>query len=157
MIIYVDGSCRDNGNSNAVGGFGVVAIDDDQIFTYGRREVGTTNNRQELKAVLYAMFEFGDKEFAPTVYTDSAYVYNIFTDWMYMWEMRGWLKGDGTVPENLDLIQAYFDHEKRGYHINLKKIKGHSGYIGNEMADKLAKGELEPTFRWEKLDGGKYY
>ena len=153
MIIYVDGSCRANGNPNAKGGYGVVALDGDEIFTYAHQEIGTTNNRQEMKAILYALLNFGDKEFAPTVYTDSIYALTTFTNWMYIWQMRGWKKGDYTTPENLDLVKAYYEYEREGYHINLRKIKGHSGNKWNDMADKLAKGELKPTCRWEKLDG----
>ena len=153
MIIYVDGSCRANGNPDAKGGYGVVALDDDEIFTYAHQEIGTTNNRQEMKAILYTLLNFGDKEFAPTVYTDSIYALTTFTNWMYIWQMRGWKKGDYTTPENLDLVKAYYEYEREGYHINLRKIKGHSGNKWNDMADRLAKGELKPTFRWEKLDG----
>ena len=148
MIIYVDGSCRANGTPDAPGGFGVVAIDDDKVFTYAHQEVGTTNNRQEMKAILYALLNFGEKEFAPTVYTDSIYAYTTFTNWMYIWAMRGWKKGDNKTPENLDLIQAYYEYEREGYHINLKKIKGHSGDKWNDMADALATGKLKPTYEW---------
>jgi ribonuclease HI len=152
MIIYTDGSCRANGSPDAPGGYGVVAIDGDKIFTYAHQEVGTTNNRQEMKAILYALLNFGDKEFAPTVYTDSGYAFNTFTDWMYIWEMRGWRKGNQEVPENLDLIKAYFEYEREGYKINLKKVKGHSGNKWNEYADGLATGRIQPTFKWEKMN-----
>lgn len=154
MIIYTDGSCRSNGNPDAIGGFGVVAVDEDKIFTYAHQEEGSTNNREEMKAILYALLQFGNKEFAPTVYTDSAYAYNVFTDWMYMWEMRGWLKGDNKPPENLDLVKTYFNFEKMGYHINLRKIKGHSGNKWNEMADGLATGRIKPTYEWKDIDNG---
>ena len=67
---------------------------------------------------------------------------------MYIWAMRGWKKGDNKTPENLDLIQAYYEYEREGYHINLKKIKGHSGDKWNDMADALATGKLKPTYEW---------
>ncbi len=152
MIIYTDGSCRSNGNPDAFGGYGVVAIDGDKIFTYAHQEVGTTNNRQEMKAILYALLNFGSKEFAPTVYTDSSYALNTFTDWMYMWEMRGWYKGNGEVPENLDLVKAYFEYEKEGYKINLRKVKGHSGNKWNDLADGLATGRIKPTNMWKEIE-----
>lgn len=153
MTIYTDGSCSYNGDFDAAGGFGVVAVDDDKIFTYAHREIGTTNNRQEIKAVLYALFQFGDQFLAPTVYCDSAYVVNIFNDWMFRWASNNWRKSDNKIPENLDLIQAYYEAYQKGYRINLKKIPGHSGNKWNDMADKLAKGELKPTYDWEKING----
>jgi ribonuclease HI len=52
------------------------------------------------------------------------------------------VKSDKKQPENLDLIQAYYDWYQKGYRIDLRKIKGHAGQKWNEMADKLAKGEL---------------
>ena len=61
---------------------------------------------------------------------------------MFTWARNNWLKSDNKVPENLELIQAYYDWYNKGYRINLKKIKGHSGIEGNELADKLATGKI---------------
>ena len=74
----------------------------------------------------------------PTVFSDSAYCVNTFNDWMFRWANNGWIKSDKQVPENLDLIQAYYDHYQKGYRIELIKVKGHSGNKWNEMADDLA-------------------
>ena len=59
---------------------------------------------------------------------------------MFSWANNGWVKSDKKIPENLDLIQAYYDWYQKGYRINLEKIKGHAGYLGNELADALASG-----------------
>ena len=63
MIFYTDGSCLANGSINAKGGYGVVGIDDEGKvqFVRARSETGTTNNRQELKAILYVMLNYGEK------------------------------------------------------------------------------------------------
>ena len=55
MIIYVDGACSGNGSTNAVGGFGVVVLDDNEnlITTYSKYNEQTTNNREEIRAILY--------------------------------------------------------------------------------------------------------
>ena len=45
--------------------------------------------------------------------------------------------------ENLELIQAYYNWYQKGYRIDLRKIKGHNGHLGNELADKLATGEVK--------------
>ena len=137
---YTDGACSANGSANATGGFGVVGIENDQVvFTYSHHETGTTNNRQELKAILYTLINFGHEN--PIVYSDSAYCVNTFNQWMYGWARNGWLKSDNKPPENLDLIQAYYNLIQEGKRIQLRKCKGHQGIIGNELADKLARGK----------------
>lgn len=154
MILYTDGSCCGNGKAVNKGGFGVVVLDDQQqlVRTYGKQSENTTNNREELKAILYCMLNFGAKvnpnEFQttiPIVYSDSAYCVNTFNEWMFNWAKNGWIKSDKKTPENLDLIQAYYDWYQKGYRIDLRKIKGHAGHQWNEMADALATGKLQST------------
>ena len=75
------------------------------------------------------------------IYSDSAYAINSLSSWKNNWKKNGWLKSDGKVPENLDLIKAYDSVEK---FINVKfiKVKAHNGNYYNELADKLARGEV---------------
>ena len=144
MIIYTDGSASPNPGP---GGYGVVICDDaDNILgTYHHHEENTTNNIQELKGILYAMINYGVHTsvtgfmFPPLVYSDSSYAINTLTNWMFSWASNGWRKSDGQIPENLELIQAYYDLYQKGYRIDLRKVKGHNGNKGNELADKLAK------------------
>lgn len=149
MIMYVDGACRGNGKDNAAGGFGVVVLDDNQniVDLYSKQCKGTTNNREELKAILYVMLKYGRHITdwyggVPTVFSDSAYCVNTFNDWVFRWAANNWIKSDGKTPENLDLIQAYYNHYINSYRIDLRKIKGHAGHKWNELADKLATGEI---------------
>lgn len=147
MIIYTDGACQGNGKTNSKGGYGVVVCDDNGklIDAYGHWETNTTNNIQELKAVLYAMIQYGNNPRSiPIVYTDSSYVHQTFTKWMYGWANNGWRKSDKKIPENLDLIQAYYNLVKKGYRIDLRKVAGHSGIKGNELADMIATGKTDP-------------
>ena len=141
MKIYTDGSTRPT--NPGPGGYAVVICDDEEnvLSTYTHYEDYTTNNRMELKAILYTMLFYGKEE--PIVYSDSAYSINIFTNWMFGWARNGWVKSDGNPPENLDIIQAFYDLYQKGYRIDLRKIKGHSGNKGNELADKLATARKE--------------
>ena len=61
MVIYTDGSCTGNGKAVNSGGFGVVVLDNHEnlVYTYSKRSENTTNNREELKAILYAMLNYG--------------------------------------------------------------------------------------------------
>ena len=149
-IIYTDGSCRGNGTENSSGGFGVVITKDNKLVAMYRKdcETSTTNNREELKAILYAFLNYGVKEKndwnnnIPIVYSDSNYCVQTFNDWMFRWAKNNWIKSDKKIPENLDLIQAYYDWYQKGYRIDLRKVKGHSNNKWNELADKLATGKI---------------
>lgn len=148
MKIYTDGSAHPNPGP---GGFGIVVFDDNYNYLKSLSEQVqyTTNNEMELKAILFALKLFGaqaNQDFIqpPTVYTDSAYAYNIYTNWMYNWAKNDWLKADGKKPENLEIIKDYFNESKNKI-IDLRKIAGHSNILGNELADKLATGKLHPA------------
>lgn len=141
MIIYTDGACSGNGSAAAVGGFGIVVLDDDEnlLEIYNKQNLNTTNNREELRAILYAMIKYGNQKTPPIVYSDSAYAVNTFNTWMFSWAVKGWIKSDNKTPENLDLIKAYYElYVDRNYRIDLRKCRGHFGVKWNEMADKLA-------------------
>lgn len=144
LEIYTDGSCRGNGKEVNSGGFGVVVTQNNELLTtYSKQSENTTNNREELKAILYAMLNYGTlNSNVPIVYSDSSYCVNTFNDWMFRWAKNGWIKSDKKTPENLDLIQAYYNWYSKGYRIDLRKIKGHVGHKWNEMADQLATGTI---------------
>ena len=159
MIIYTDGSCLGNGKEHNTGGFGVVVLDNNEnlLYTYSKQFEGkVTNNEMELKAILFAYFSHGVKEEndwnnnIPIVYSDSNYCVQTFNDWMFKWARNNWIKSDKKIPENLDLIQAYYEWYQKGYRIDLRKVKGHAGQSGNELADKLATGEIK-TFEEAKM------
>lgn len=147
LIVYADGSCQGNPGP---GGFGVVVYEEDGETLhscYAEQQEHTTNNEQELKAILYVLKTYGEKEEdkIPNVYTDSAYAFNTFTEWMYNWQRMFWLKKDGKVPSNLDIIKEYFNYEKQGYKIHLHKVKGHANNPGNMLADALASGRVKES------------
>lgn len=160
MTIYTDGSCRGNGKVSAEGGFGVCAFDNDDnlVAVYSEAKTGTTNNEQEMLAILYAIKNYGvldipeNFDTIPTVYTDSAYCYGVFTDWMFKWHRNRWIKADKKKPENLKLVKEYYElWAEDGIRINLQKVKGHEGELGNELADALATGKvktLEEAHAW---------
>ena len=147
MIFYVDGACQGNGKTENKGGFGVVALDNSEnlLYTYSKLSENTTNNREELKAILYVLLKYGKENDCPIVYSDSAYSINTYTDWMFRWAKAGWHKAKGDIPENLDIIKVFYDYWNKGYRIELRKVKGHAGHSWNEMADDLATGRIQPN------------
>lgn len=139
MIFYTDGSAHPNPGP---GGFGVVVLNESNniIATHSDFKPSTTNNEMEMYAILWACCyakTHNNKDI--TIYSDSAYAINTFTNWMYPWEKNGWIKKDGSVPKNLHLIKAFFELNKV-LNIKFEKVKGHNGIVNNELADKLAKG-----------------
>lgn len=145
MKIYTDGSSKGNPGP---GGFGVVVVDDNDKILYAHSKMSegdTTNNEQELLAIVFAAARYGKSEGpTPQVFSDSAYAVNVFNDWMYRWQKNNWLKSNNKAPENLNIIKFYYELIKTaGHKIDLQKIPGHSGNKWNELADKLAKGEIK--------------
>lgn len=136
MVFYTDGSAHPNPGP---GGFGVVTVDPkgEVIETYAKHCDNTTNNAEEMKAILYAACRARLAGESAIIYSDSAYAINTFTNWMYSWERNNWTKSDGKIPENLDLVKAFFDLSKT-VDISFIKVKGHKGNKYNELADKLA-------------------
>lgn len=159
MVFYTDGSCTNNGHFPNRGGYGIIAFNDSDEATqaWSGEEENSTNNREEMKAILFVMENFGVQEPTawndteiPLVLTDSSYAQNTFTNWMFNWAAKGWIKSNGQPPENLDIVQRYYNHYMKGYRIEIKRIRGHAGVLGNELADQLATGKITPQEVIEK-------
>ena len=153
MIFYTDGSAHPNPGP---GGWGVVMVENNEVIKKFTKQYGTfvTNNQMELEAVLFVMQNYGfnknDDWFInePIVYCDSSYVVNTFTDWMFRWANNDWKNSSKKTPENLDLIQKYYNLYQQGYRIDLRKVAGHAGEEFNELADRLATGKEKGDVTW---------
>ena len=137
--IYCDGSCCGN---PGVGGFGVIVIQDFKILNaYSGSSEETTNNRMELEALIKALdFAITDyKDELVKIYSDSAYCVNIFNSWIYNWYRNNWKNSSKKTVENLDLVKKLWLFKQIDIpNFSVEKIKGHSGIIGNELADAAA-------------------
>lgn len=97
-----------------------------------------TNNIGELLALLEALRHAGP-DVDLLVRADSQYVINIATTWGRSWQKRGWRKGDGKAPENLELVQAILaELDARSGRTDFEWVRGHAGDEHNERADDLA-------------------
>lgn len=149
--VYCDGSTtikNKKGFPNK-GGFGYVAYDESGyiIDAYSEQTTNTTNNEMELKALITALKRFGtsDPWECPTIYSDSQYAIKCLFTWGQQWKYNGWKRSNGEPIENLALIKKGLALINSGNYIaEVQYCKGHSGIVGNELADKLATGEMTP-------------
>lgn len=135
LKIYSDGSAAPN---PGYGGAAAIALDEDKlVWVWTHYEEDTTNNRMEMKAAIAAIKYANEHGFALSVYCDSAYVVNLYNDWMLQWQRANWTRKNGKPIENLDLVKEMYNLHSSSS-CTLKKIKGHSGEVGNEICDALA-------------------
>ena len=152
LYIYIDGSARGNGSKNSKGGFGIVIFDESHnlIDAYCEQHNNVTNNQMELKAFLktFELLNTKYKNQIATIYSDSAYCINILTSWIYKWCKNNWQNSKGEPIKNLDIILSLYEYYNINFFINqiyIIKVNGHSGIIGNELADALATADV-PKF-----------
>ena len=130
FIVYTDGSCIENGKR---GGYAaVICYKGKCIKTLYQGMLNTTNNRQELYAVVEALKWFKN----PTevlIVSDSQYVVNSINGK----HCYRWIKENDLSKKNLDLWFELIN--LLDYHtVTFKWVKGHSNHSMNEYADKLA-------------------
>jgi ribonuclease HI len=138
-IIYTDGSSRGNPGP---GGWGAVVCDGDRVVELGGREDRTTNNRMELKAVISAlewMQRNSEAKAGIVVRSDSKYVIQGITAWVFGWQRNGWMTAGKKEVENRDLWEDLI-LATMGLKIEWDRVSGHAGVPGNERCDEIATG-----------------
>lgn len=144
LFAYTDGACSGNPGP---GGWGVLLIARDGAQVVKERELSggeplTTNNRMELLAAISAL-ETLARPSTITVVTDSAYVKNGVTEWIFGWKKNGWRTASKAAVKNVDLWQR-LDSAQSLHTVTWKWIKGHAGHAENERADALARAGMAP-------------
>ena len=147
---YVDGSSKGNPGP---GGFGVIELDTCIRETYNSYVESyslnyeyaeyfdyVTNNQMELKAILHVLkLAAAHPEEGYIIYSDSAYAVNSINDWIRGWAANGWVNSRKVTVENVDLMQEIYKYIDLDNYL-LRKIHGHDGELGNELADAAATG-----------------
>ena len=120
VVIFTDGACLHTGGPAALG----VAIDG--LFECGEfLSNSATNNLAELAAILRALQLAPHEKRRTIIYSDSMYAIGVLS--------LGW-KAQVHVP-----LIRYIQREMSAFaDLSLAHIPGHSGYAGNELADRLA-------------------
>lgn len=145
LAIYADESCLGNGRegSNPGGAAGVIeywnsATERLSRFDYWVSAMATTNNRMALRSVIEGFRAVSRKgrKFRVVFTTDSQYLVKGMTEWVHLWNARGWKRKGGTI-ENLELWQAAVI-EASGHLVEWRWVRGHVGHPQNEYANFLA-------------------
>ncbi len=131
--IWTDGACSGNPGP---GGWGVLIKYENSIKKLSGSDQNTTNNRMEMKAVIEAL-AYIQPGILINLHTDSKYVKDGITSWIYNWKKNNWKNSKNKEVMNKDLWME-LDSLSLKHNIEWKWVKGHSGNIENDIADKLA-------------------
>ena len=144
LFAFTDGACSGNPGP---GGWGVLLQAKDGERVVKERELSggaaeTTNNQMELLAAIAAL-EVLERPSRITIVTDSAYVKNGVTGWIFGWKRNGWKTAAKKPVKNVDLWQR-LDTAQERHDVSWEWVKGHAGHPENERADELARAGMAP-------------
>lgn len=144
LFAYTDGACSGNPGP---GGWGALLIARDGDTVVKERELSggepeTTNNRMELLAAITALETLATPS-RLTLITDSSYVKDGITKWIFGWKKKGWKTANKKPVKNEDLWKR-LDEATVRHDITWEWVKGHAGHPENERADELARQGMAP-------------
>jgi ribonuclease HI len=103
-------------------------------------ELETTNNRMEMRAVIEGLSAIKEP-CTVTVRTDSQYLSDGMTKWIFNWKARNWvhkIKGHGWQPiKNRDLWEE-IDRLRQPHEVSWEWVRGHANDPDNIRCDYLA-------------------
>jgi ribonuclease HI len=138
IIVFTDGAAKGNPGP---GGWGVVVVVPDHLVTeLGGGSPHTTNNKMELSGAIAALRHVEGQPGPVAIYTDSTYVIQGITQWVWGWRRRGWKTAQGGDVLNRDLweeLSGLAGARARG-DLDWRWVRGHAGTPGNERVDEIA-------------------
>ncbi len=136
--IFTDGACK--GNPGPGGWAAILRMGAHEKELVGG-EPETTNNRMEMTAVLRGLAALTEP-CAVTVHTDSRYVIDGMTQWIFGWQKRGWVNAAKKPVANEDIWRELIA-AARPHKVQWQWVKGHAGHPENERCDALASEEAK--------------
>lgn len=137
--IFTDGACSGNPGP---GGWGAIMRFNGQEKELSGGAAETTNNRMELTATIEALTAL-KRPCEVILTTDSSYVKDGITKWLFGWKRNGWKTAAKKPVKNEDLWKA-LDEAVQRHKIDWRWVKGHAGHDENERADALARAGMAP-------------
>ncbi|MDR1989836.1 MAG: hypothetical protein LBQ09_06340 [Acidobacteriaceae bacterium] len=138
--VFTDGAAKGNPGP---GGWGAIIVTPDaMVMELGGGSRHTTNNKMELSGAIAALDAIDASSGPVTVYTDSTYLIQGITQWVWGWRKNGWQTAAGGEVINRDLWERLFAcASARGAKgIEWQWVRGHVGTAGNERCDAIAVG-----------------
>lgn len=158
IIVGIDGACRNNGLPNAEASIGVFfghnskynlreRIIDGPITSQRAELIATSRALEQVQSFCsYEYLDMGEEGslFNAVVFkSDSAYVVNGLTQWVWKWERNGYRTTQGTPVVNIDLFQQLvkqiYQLKESGLQIEFWKVDREF----NQEADWLANDALD--------------
>ena len=153
MRIFTDGSCINNGKSNAKAGFAVWFPEHRELSAAARvpDSEAQTNQRGEMRAIERAVTILEQNGFQDediVIYTDSDYCINCLTKWITNWVSRNWKTVEGKDVLHRDLIESTSNRLTKFKSYRFHHVRAHTGgaddlSVNNDIVDKMARGTIE--------------
>lgn len=135
IITYTDGAYSVH-TPQSPGGWAWVKLFNNKMTFGNGGEYDTTNNKMELMATIQALHSVKSGSDV-ILYTDSKYVCNGITKWIYNWKRNNWKGVSGKAVKNLDLWKSLDSLNKKST-VTWQWVKGHSDNDWNALVDILA-------------------
>lgn len=135
LTIFSDGGCIGNPGP---GGWAAIVVRGGVYEELGGADPATTNNRMEMTGAIAGLEKVSPGE-PVRVVTDSRYVVDGASKWIWGWKKRGWVKSDGQPVLNRDLWER-IDELQRQRKVEWVHVRGHTGHPENERCDEIANG-----------------
>jgi len=132
--VYTDGACKGNPGP---GGWGVYIIHGSDEIELFDGTPNTTNNQMEMQAAIEALKYLKEENQPIDLYTDSNYLRQGITEWIFNWKKNNWRTASKKPVANKDLW-IEISELSSVMAVNWHWVKGHDGDPGNERADYLA-------------------
>jgi len=136
--VYTDGSCLGNPGN---GGWAFLIEEEKDIRYRAGFEKNTTNNQMELIAAIKAL-EFLNKYNDITINTDSNYVKEGITNWIFNWKKNNWKTSTKQLVKNRELWER-LDNLCEKKNISWCWVKAHNTSEFNNQVDELAREAAE--------------
>lgn len=137
-IVFTDGAAKGNPGP---GGWGAIVVTPDRtVNELGGGSPHTTNNKMELSGAIAALEHTAGQPGLVAIYTDSTYLIQGITQWIWGWRKRDWRTAQGAEVLNRDLWQRLADlvAARGARNIDWRWVRGHIGTPGNERVDQIA-------------------
>ena len=132
--VYTDGACKGNPGPGGWGVYIIHGLDEIELFD---GNPNTTNNQMEMQAAIEALKYLKEENQPIDLYTDSNYLRQGITEWIFNWKKNNWRTASKKPVANKDLW-IEISELSSVMAVNWHWVKGHDGDPGNERADYLA-------------------